>query len=309
MIFMEFHRFKSLTFCLLLAGCTPSLSNNDPVLSKLSNRGPILIAQDNPYLAANQFLAKQTAQSPELSGFLKLKGYPAAFSLAQSTFGPLTMTFFYPSAKEQYEFEKGGTTWIISGPFPLSESDAANLNLTNRGPTVPAPVPPRPAATPSTLSKVKPTAQKVKSSPTPTAKLKVAPPTATPLDDGFTSPEPIEKEAEVENTAAPVEVKSALAREDKKIDSAEISPRGDLVHYVTMPGETLSIIARWYTDDRENASKIGRLNRMKNSDSLSIGDTIVIPSYMIKNKARLSEFDLKRIADAAQREKGKTPKN
>ncbi|RIL09841.1 MAG: hypothetical protein DCC75_05645, partial [Proteobacteria bacterium] len=83
--------------------------------------------------------------------------------------------------------------------------------------------------------------------------------------------------------------------------AAELSPKGDLVHYVTYPGETLSNIARWYTFERDNAARIARINDLKNPDQLSPGDTIVIPAYMLKNKVRLSEQALKELQTIAAR--------
>jgi hypothetical protein len=74
---------------------------------------------------------------------------------------------------------------------------------------------------------------------------------------------------------------------------AELSPKGDLVHYVTYPGETLYMIARWYTYDRENGPRLARINRLNNADRLALGDEIVVPAYMLKNKNRLSEEALK----------------
>jgi hypothetical protein len=77
---------------------------------------------------------------------------------------------------------------------------------------------------------------------------------------------------------------------------AEISPKGDLVHYVTFPEETLSLVARWYTFDRNNAEKIGRMNQLPTSAPLSIGDTIIVPAYLLKNRSRLSEEAIKALA-------------
>ena len=71
----------------------------------------------------------------------------------------------------------------------------------------------------------------------------------------------------------------------------ELTPRGDLVHYVTTPNETLETIALWYTLEASNGPKIGRINRQ--TKPLGEGDSLVIPRYMLKNRSRLTDEALK----------------
>ena len=71
------------------------------------------------------------------------------------------------------------------------------------------------------------------------------------------------------------------------------------MHYVTFSGETLSILARWYTGDRSNAGKIARINRIADPDKLSTGDTIIIPAYLLRNKNRLTESGVKELGAKA----------
>lgn len=70
-----------------------------------------------------------------------------------------------------------------------------------------------------------------------------------------------------------------------KSENAELTPRGDLVHYVISPNETIEQIAGWYTDNPANADKLLRLNSL--NKKLEIGDVVVIPSYMVKKKSRM----------------------
>jgi hypothetical protein len=49
------------------------------------------------------------------------------------------------------------------------------------------------------------------------------------------------------------------------------------------------MIARWYTGDRANVGRLARMNRMNRPDHLEIGDVIIIPSYLIRNRKRLTE--------------------
>jgi hypothetical protein len=98
----------------------------------------------------------------------------------------------------------------------------------------------------------------------------------------------------------------ALA-EKESTNKAELTPKGDLVHYVTLQGETLSNIARWYTFDRENAKRLARINELKNPDQLSLGDIVIIPSYLVKNQRRLTESGLAAIQDRVQKMPTRAP--
>ncbi len=81
---------------------------------------------------------------------------------------------------------------------------------------------------------------------------------------------------------------------------AELTPKGDLVHYITYPGENLYMIARWYTFDEHNAGKISRINGISDPSTLSPGDTVVVPKYLLKNSTRLSEAGLQAMAAAVR---------
>ena len=83
---------------------------------------------------------------------------------------------------------------------------------------------------------------------------------------------------------------------------AELTPRGDVVHHVTYPGETLSMIARWYTHDRANAGRLARINHLNNPDRLQIGDKIIVPSYLLKNKNRRTPADVRTLQTLAKEE-------
>ena len=75
-------------------------------------------------------------------------------------------------------------------------------------------------------------------------------------------------------------------RNRHKSGAVEVSPSGDIVHYVTTPSESLPAIALWYTDEAENAARLARINGLRPSSVLSAGDTVVIPSYMVSFRSR-----------------------
>jgi nucleoid-associated protein YgaU len=108
-----------------------------------------------------------------------------------------------------------------------------------------------------------------------------------------TSQRPIEPQQSNEE----LQIQQVVARlqSNPAAQGAEITPQGDLVHYVIYPGETLSIIARWYTHDRANSGRIARINDLKNPDHLEIGDSIIVPSYLLKTQSRFSETDLNQL--------------
>ena len=74
----------------------------------------------------------------------------------------------------------------------------------------------------------------------------------------------------------------------KENGSAEITPKGDLVHYVTTDNETIEEISSWYTEDESNAKLLRKLNKLKENQSLSAGDVVVIPKYLVKKTIRFS---------------------
>jgi LysM repeat protein len=57
-----------------------------------------------------------------------------------------------------------------------------------------------------------------------------------------------------------------------------------LVHTVTWPGETLALIAKWYTGDTENWRAIAKANPRLNPRRIRLGSQIQIPSELVKNR-------------------------
>lgn len=53
------------------------------------------------------------------------------------------------------------------------------------------------------------------------------------------------------------------------------------VHTVQWPGESLSIIAKWYTGAAENWKALAAHNNLQNPDRIEIGDHILIPESLI----------------------------
>lgn len=225
------------------------MSNFTPIVQRLKDRGPVPVSPDNPYLAANLLLSKSKEQHPELKGFLDAQGNPPAIKVSSSLFKPLLLTLFYPQNSEYFVAELASDSQsFINGPYSITDDEKTELSRLRI--KIPSPSP-RPIETPSVESKESDKkalkAQQIKPIPTPLREEKFAPPSTHD-------------------------------------EQAEISPRGDVVHYVTDQSEKINDIARWYTGDETNADKILRLN---NITALAVGDSVIIPSYLVKQKARM----------------------
>jgi hypothetical protein len=57
-----------------------------------------------------------------------------------------------------------------------------------------------------------------------------------------------------------------------------------LVHTVKWPGETLALIAKWYTGDTENWRAIAKANPKLDSRRIRLGSQIQIPSELLKTR-------------------------
>lgn len=259
-----------------IAGCSASRLPHSGLVDRMKNRGPVPLSADNPYLAGNLLLAKEMEHSAEVKGFVEHRGTPGAIEISHELFEEPSMRFYYPENGEFFSFEYVDNTWLIEGPLTISPEKQRELKRASAGGKAPLP-PPSPIGTPS-------------AAPAPI----VTPlPTASPLAKGgepFRSPS-IQATPEPSPTAFPTQdntrIKSLIETAPK--NEAEISPKGDLVHYVTFPGETLEVISEWYTLDVSNSGRLARLNKIKTGESLSQGDTIIVPSYFVRNKIRLTE--------------------
>jgi hypothetical protein len=56
------------------------------------------------------------------------------------------------------------------------------------------------------------------------------------------------------------------------------------MHTVRWPGESLSLIAKWYTGSYKNWRTLAKANPRINADHIKIGDKIIIPKKLLKTK-------------------------
>lgn len=65
----------------------------------------------------------------------------------------------------------------------------------------------------------------------------------------------------------------------------DLEDSAHLRHTIAYPGETLTLIAKWYTGDAANWRRIAELNRISSPTALRIGQVIVIPKALLKRDA------------------------
>jgi hypothetical protein len=289
-----------------ITSCSGTMSSRDGLASRLVGRGPVALSPDNPYLVGNLILAREAARSPSLRGFLEHRGTPGAIEVQGSTFSSYQLFLLYShsmksNSGELYVFEQAGSDWIIDGPKPLSPDQDRKLQgirnsnsnqarllrgddlIAALGDSVSPMPPPSTARELDALPAVQENLDAIPS----------LPPGTPPPQASFTSPlppasstTPILPLKSSESQIAEQEL-AALINSGKS-HPAEISPKGDLVHYVTFSDESLPMIARWYTLDPRNTGRLARINGLKDAATLSIGDIVVVPAYLVRNKNRFS---------------------
>jgi len=84
-------------------------------------------------------------------------------------------------------------------------------------------------------------------------------------------------------------------------DGAPGSPRPGYLHTVRWQGETLCLIAQWYTGSWKNWRTLADSNSAINPDRLGIGDRVIIPEGLLKNRKPLPR-DL--VLSLAAKERG-----
>ncbi len=276
--------FISCISLLIVTACSQSPRLNHGLIGRLKGRGPVALSSDNPFLAANLLLSKEMERSADLKGFINHRGAPSALSIEHSTFKGLTFKLYYPENREYFNLEELDDTWLINGPLPMPAEEVQDLAriAKNKGDK------------PSILM---PDKEKNADDSEPIT----TPATEAKSFSSFSSADEKKQHADLsaEKTEGPSSeakaIRQIVARSAKS--PAELTPRGDLVHFVTYAGETLALISRWYTEDLENAGKIARINNLAKPSELKLGDQIVVPAYLLRNKLRLTEEGLKALQE------------
>jgi hypothetical protein len=75
------------------------------------------------------------------------------------------------------------------------------------------------------------------------------------------------------------------------------------VHTVKWSGETVSIIAAWYTGDQQNWKALAQANPEVNPIQICEGDKILIPDHLLKTREPLPREFVKSFYSKSQKEK------
>ena len=296
---------------------------NELLLERLENQGPFAVSRDNPYLAANLLLSKEVEVSQEMRGFIQHRGNPDVIEISNGLLSSRWMYFYYPANQEKYTLESKKGVWIITGPEKIAPKKLEELapwagQAQEKGPfhrdnpaltadpamaslNLPASEKAAPEVKPASLTAAYKREEETASVPPreqQTASISFAsfksPRLPGPAAD---PPQPLPGAPLTSRRTDSLELDELISSAGQHL--AEISPRGDVVHHVTYPGESLNAVSRWYTLDQTNADKLARINRIAQDQALLPGDQVVVPAYLARNKVRLTEQALK-ILNAAR---------
>jgi len=241
-----------LLFLFVATGCTSGLTG------RLLGRGPLALSDNNPYLASNLYVAESIKKSDVIRGFVQYKGLPQAVEIKSSAFeAPITI-LYYPKNNEYYKVEGEKGLVVITGPETIP------MDILNKLMAITQIYTGVPILLEAQLEQVE---EPIIEQNTPT----FVEPVSTPV--------PTESKLDIikrlQNTYAS--------------NKAEITPKGDLVHYVISDKDSLNKVTEWYTHDSSNIDKIERLNEFKSGYKLQIGDVVVVPKYLVKSTVLLNE--------------------
>jgi hypothetical protein len=311
--------------CCLLGSCSSfDLIPSDSVIHRVKGRGPILVSEENPFLAANILLQQESKKHKELAGFLAEAGSPQAISVKQELFETARMSFFYKENLRQYDLELLGGIWVIDGPKAIADEEVKTLLVSQsssgllRDPIkTTKKVPDNKTNTTNLLNSsedINNTANSNEMVPFIEDK-EAAIQTEKPLEkasspktaresegqeifdlNAETSPKNTEEESK-EMSEPTTETEDFSNPQAVNFDTnikalAESTPRGDIVHYISSDNETLAAISAWYTGTEATLSRVAKANSLTPSDKLSAGDQIIIPAELVKNKYIPSSADL-----------------
>jgi hypothetical protein len=253
--------------------------------TSLLNRGIMPVSEDNPFMGANLFLAKEMEQSVYLYNFMRDKGAPQGIELKGSSDEDVEAHFYYASALEEYvakpaprqksRIKDTRREWIIIGPFAVERDNyhsVQQLEKTSGGAfeifgrreflgTGPAR---------GSGEELKPV---FIPTPVPTKKPVKRRPTGHPAASSTETPK------------GPLNSDQEALREAR--DLAPRDSQGDVVHTVTSKTETLQSIAQWYTSQGGNAKEIASKNGLPLDAKLNPGVKVIVPKSIVTNPKQM----------------------
>ncbi len=245
----------ALIWCLctvLTSGCVGGVVGGGPLLERLNGRGPVPLASDNPYLPANRLLEDEMKGSNAVREFVDRRGPPTAIGVTRGIFKKPEIQLYYPEQGEVYSFKRKGGDWLTQGPAEISSADQEVLALYR------------------------------------------APLGAVSSREMSGSPTNLEERIVAHLEREPGSTPRASMRPLPHTRHAQLRrlPNGSYAHTVTFSGETLAVLADWYTGDRAHAARLLTTGRSGTTTPLRRGVTVTIPKVLLKNKTPLPETAL-----------------
>jgi hypothetical protein len=235
---------------LLMLGCVGGVVGGGPLLQRLNGRGPVLLASDNPYLPANRLLEDEVKASDAMREFVDRRGQPSAIGVTKGIFKKPEIQLYYPEEGEVYSFKRKSGDWFTVGPEEISSEDR-NVLATNA--------------------------------------FSLSDKSASGSGDVSANLEErivghLEQEPEIATARASM-------RPLPHIRYAHFKrlPNGSYIHTVTFSGETLAVLADWYTGKRAQASRLHTARKVGPTTPLTRGVTVTIPKELLRNKNPLPE--------------------
>ncbi len=251
----------------------------------LANQGQLALSTSNPYLGANLFLSKELEHSGYLYNFFQGRGAPTAIEIEDDSSAPTRVIMYYPLTKEVYiaDLHIVGETiesreWVVRGPYAVSRKDYKNLQamqLAMNGEPV--------FEIAGKLHRFRFDRQE-----SPREVKPLPPPMPTPR------PTPRQKKKVVyQSDGEDGSIRAVDPKNWKPLNTdqqalmlakgfAERAANGDVIHTVRQPGETIALIAKWYTGTGKTANELATLNGAAVEGALQVGRRISVPLGLVK---------------------------
>jgi hypothetical protein len=248
----------------VLTGCSGTTRSATGLYDRLNNRGPVLLSSDNPFLPANRLLSQELESSSEMRDFVAKRGSPAAIAVRNGILERTELSLFYPSESEVYTLVRKPSGWVVGAPEPLSDETLARLEeeLAVGG-------------------------------------FSTSRPAGAVLKDGGQGDLDQEHSARARFDGKwpswPQQATSNSHSGGRQSAVVRIARNGTLTHTVTFPGESLSVVAVWYTGAASNLYLISRANGIAPEQYLKLGEQVVIPAKIAKNKKPLTAAAVQRL--------------
>ncbi len=319
----------ALLICCGFLSCSSfQIESNKSLINRLNGRGPIALSTTNAYVAQNLLISEEMERSPEIHSFVKHRGSPAALEVYKEFFSPVNLYFYYPQNVEMFTMVQKADGWKINGPKAIAP---ATLELVHKAMSG---VRGNPKVNfPKSFKEKQSSPKQQSEAPLPAELQEFENETLERIGETDEDEAPGEIIAEQESeetilynetrfpeeeetpqnyeysgkpfTSSTYPMENERASEAGALDTiieqegtapAELTPKGDLVHYVTYPGETLQTISLWYTREAANKGRLARMNKIADGTQLELGDVVIVPSYLLKNPNRLTEGAIQKLS-------------